>query len=249
MKTLSITLLALVLFAGCKKEKHTEPAENNSSTTSGSGNPDGAPSNATTYNGLLSVRTMATIDVNNNLTVAYTGWPSAGFSSTPIDVLGNPTSVVVDSVVLNNVRLRYDGTTNYEDSTSSTFVSPYVWKVAGKNGIPDISYTNTKAYPTYTGNASLPVKINLNQALNFTLTGLSNNDKIILLIINNTGSGSFFKELASSNTSTVNVSLTATELSALNADPTAIFAIWIMKNNVRTFGGKAFNFSKNDSFT
>jgi len=225
--------IAIFLFFSCKKEEPSTP-------TPSSPPVDGAASNATSYYGILQLYKI--FEVTDADTLAGVGYitPHANFSQTPVGYMQNAYVATVDSLFFNNVKMTYDGSYYYEDNTYTQYTSPYIWQTYGNSIIPSFTYTNPNPLPTYTGCAVLPDSIKLGKQLNFNLTGLSGYSKVLCFLSD--GMGGFVpKEFVSTN-STISVSFSESETTGL-ASGNMVIGIWIIKDNVRYFGGKSFNFT------
>lgn len=229
-----ISILFLFVFFSCKKEKKVESPPSTTALV------DGSSSYATSYYGILALKKSDVLDPNDVLQSNGILRPNAMFSSVPVGIMGTANSVQVDSIKLNAIRLRYDGFYSYEDSTYTQFSNPFNWEIVGKNGISSFTYTNNSSFPLLSGYVLLPDTVTNSAVLNFNLSGVSNTDLIVVMLSDN--NGFTYKEL-SANSSNVNVSFTNAEMLHLTSGNSGSLLVWLIKNNVRNFGGKPFNFT------
>lgn len=231
MRILILLFICTTLFS-CKKEEPTTPASSPPPA-------DGSPSNATSYSGLLQLHQVFVVTDADTLAMGSLLTPHANFSQTPVGYLQNANVTTVDSLFFNSVKMEYDGVYSYNDNSFTYYTAPYIWQVYGNTNMPSLTYANPNSFPTYTGCAALPDSAKPGKTLSFNLTGVSGYSKLICSLID--GSGVVFKEFSNTN-AIIPVSFSESETANLTPGSTTI-GIWIIKDNVRYFGGKSFNFT------
>jgi hypothetical protein len=168
----------LFSFFSCKKKDNASGSVVGGSPSI-SGGTTVASSNATSWRCIFESGTTSSI-INGILRPPDWYVSDAYFSSSPVFYPDPTYAVQVDTVKANGRKLAYlNFDSMYEDTSWATsgmqipVTFPITWHVAGKNGIPGFTYSETAPLPTYTGYSSIPDTIN--HAANFTLqlTGAS----------------------------------------------------------------------------
>lgn len=149
-------------------------------------------------------------------------------------------SSIVDSVKCNGIDLSYDG--HYYYSPLTGFMVPNVWSVKGNLIVPDFSFTNSDPFPFMTSYVSLPDTIHLSNGFSKTLTGLSNQSKITFSIVDGNTPALVKTKIYQNDSNACFVSFSPSELSDILPTSNGRFNVTLIKDNVKIFEGKQFNF-------
>jgi|GEM_PF-1151707 hypothetical protein len=238
LNLLSFFVLSILLGGACTKNNSTTPggpASTNSTTIT--------PSTATSYFGILNITSAQTVQQGTSLYPAI-NICSAYFSNTAVPDITPSTFVKVDSLSLNGRRFKFSGY-EYQDTTYQITYPSATWHVTGLAVIPSFTYTNATPLPTFTGYATLPDTIHINQQLTVAVTGVTGSDQTNVIISDGSNaSGHTVSQVL--GTGATSVTFPASSLSSLTTTTTttsnAFININCIKNNAQAVNGLPFNF-------
>jgi len=156
----------------------------------------------------------------------------ACFSNSPTGYCNPSTAVKVNSVSLNGTILKFNSS-SYSDTTGYITLPPITWAVNGANGIPSFTYTNSNPLAAYTGYNSLPDTIFRNQNITINMTGVTNADKMSILI--NDGTATF---ATGNSNSTTSATFSVSSMAQLQASAAGTLYVILENDFIQTIGGK-----------
>ena len=232
MKQLIILALGILSFTACKKETPA-PAPVTTSGTTTVGN----------YAVFLSRKSVI---ITNTLVSNQPNFSNAYVSNT---TLINDDPIVGSLLDMGNVSL--NGTTfqkngfsvqnYYKDSTSNTYNTPHNWVITGSGSVPSFSYSNSTAYPIYTGYTAIADSFIISNGISIPLTNYSGSDIVETYFssISSPAANTSIQKLTNNPTS---LNFTASDLSIIGSGKTVALIINFYKNNVQVINGKNYNF-------
>lgn len=234
MKNLIILCFGIVSFSACKKESPSPVTiDETGGTTTAVGN----------YAVFSSCKSVI---ITNTLISNQPNFSNAYVSNT---LLVNDDPVVgslldMGTVSLNGTTLQKNafGIQNYyNDSTTNTYNTPHNWVIAGLNGILGFSYSNSTAYPSYTGYTAIADSFVVSSNITIPLTNYSGADIIetYFSTITTAAVNTSIQKLTNNPSS---LSFTASDLSIIGSGKTVALIINFYKNNVQQINGKNYNF-------
>lgn len=233
----SILIIALItIFFSCKKKDTTEP-DNSINNTTGGNNTSG------TYASFVS-RKQAVI-TNTNVS-SLGNFTSAFVSSAPLTNHSPSVGTLLDmgQVFLNSIIFQKNAwsvANMYKDSTETVHNTPHNWIVSGSLSVPSFSFSNTNAYPIYTGQAAIADSFVVSGNVSIPLTNYSGSDEVETYFVTSTNpvTNTSIQYITGSPTT---LNFTSTDLSVIGPNSNVSLVINFYKNNYQTINGKTYNF-------
>jgi len=228
-------MICLLILDACHKN-------NNTTTTGGGGNTINSsitPSNATSYNAILSISSIQTLYGNNLL--PSNNYCKAYFSNSTTSNYNTTTFVKVNNVNLNGTVfkfLSYD----YEDTTHNITYPSGIWNVNGLGNIPSFTFTVNNPIPSYIGYTSLPDTVHINQSITLPITGITGSDQTTITITDGSNANGHIVSQALLNSAN-SVTFSAYSLSNMSITSNAFINVHCIKNNVQNVYGIPMNFT------
>ena len=233
MKQLVILALGILSFTACKKET---PAPTTSPSSGGT----------TTTGNYAVFSSRKSVIITNTLVSNQPNFSNAYVSNTTL-INDDPTVgslLDMGNVSLNGTTFQKNGFSvqnYYKDSTTNTYNTPHNWVITGSGSVPSFSYSNTTAYPIYTGYTAIADSFVVSSGITIPLTNYSGADMVEVYFssISSPAANTSIQKLTNSPTS---LNFTASDLSIIGSGKTVALIINFYKNNVQVINGKNYNF-------
>ncbi|MBK6832908.1 MAG: hypothetical protein IPG89_01000 [Bacteroidetes bacterium] len=237
------------LFLGCKKEPKETITKNSNTTGAGSTNilPNG--NGPDTCDAVLQItkgyyKTTSSFQPSNiNNCLAY-------LCAQPIinDIAYN--RLDMGEVSLNGkVFKSFYSSLNYyyNDTTYSSYSTPYIWNISGSVNIDTQIDTCTTQFPVYSGTSYLPDSISKSQGITITINNLSNCDFYRITLVGPSGSQYLAPKMYPGNATSI--SFVPNELMGMTTGSTGLMLITFYKDNVKNIASKNLNFRLGVSYS
>jgi hypothetical protein len=249
MKTLALSLLALLIIFSCKK-KETSPST--PPTNSGSGSTTGGSTtggNGTSqYQALFEIR-KTTPKVNGQYLSSFTN-VEAHLQSSMVtnEVFDLFNYQDMGQVKLNTIVLKKTAffVNNYNDTTYFNHTSPYVWQINGSSNLSALNFTHTTRFPVSSNLNPIPDSVSKSAGLIIPLSSATFCDFVQLIFTGPQGSSVVSSKYVSSGASTVGY--TAQEIGGF-AIGNGILTLNFVNDSLVNHNGKIINFRSTTGFT
>lgn len=231
----SFVIALSLFFVTCKKKDTTTDT------------PDTTPAPTATPKVFYGILTTGNTSFNSGGIDISSFSSSASFSNKAVSYYQQASAIYAGRVLLNSDSLAYyssgGGTSaggQYIGSSTTTPASD-VWDVAGGNGIPHFTYTNTAAYPSYEVVGSIPNTFAKSKGVTLTINNVSNIAQGSLLLSDGTTNvkGTFIANLKEGNNT---ITISSANMAAMATTTSAIVSIYADNSKVANFSGKDFQF-------
>ena len=248
LKTMSIkTSFALVILSlaisstSCKKKDTSSPIDNTSNNSSNT-------TTSTNYGVFVSCKQ----SILTNTLVSNMGSYTAAYISNSVLINNNPSVgslVSMGNVTLNGIQLQQNGwnvSNMYRDTTETVHNTPLNWNITGTSSVQSFSFSNTNAYPTYTGQAAILDSFIVANNISIPLTNYSGADEVETYFVTSTNPvANTSLQFITGSPSSLN--FTSTDLAIIGQNPNVTLVITFHKNNYQTINGKLYNFRTSTS--